>query len=479
MTESIPIDVSSKIISNSKPPLPAAPKPDAKPPAGDKPAEPPPVPGSKTFLGWVARSISRKQLTIVLAAVCSLAAGVFAVRLLGPQEQPPAESAAAPLLSDPMAAEPVVPPRTGPTLTLEQTKPAELIPPASLPMPPAPSSAGTIPPPSGLDALPAIPSLPGSSPALLASSGGPASPLSPLAPAATPPSSPPAIPSPESLVPAVLPAGGTNNNPPSPPSSSSLPMIPVTPPSGLPPAPAAGPLVPALPGTPAVTPPGTPEPKAPVTGRPPDSLVPPVDATPKLPAPPMELSPKPPAIPGPEGTRGGNEKLDFVKPAESTAPTAAATRAPTTSYDVDIYHPRSGDTWESISREYFNDTRYAAVLRAYNQNRALAPGREIDVPPIHVLRRMAPQPAPITGAPPGRVTPASGTDPWNAAGGTVGGAKTYRIPQGDGMSLPAVAKLVLGNDQRWRELYDLNPDVNPSKVSAGTELKLPADARVQ
>ena len=47
------------------------------------------------------------------------------------------------------------------------------------------------------------------------------------------------------------------------------------------------------------------------------------------------------------------------------------------------------------------------------------------------------------------------------------------------MSLPAVAKLVLGNDQRWRELYDLNPDVNPSKVSAGTELKLPADARVQ
>ena len=68
---------------------------------------------------------------------------------------------------------------------------------------------------------------------------------------------------------------------------------------------------------------------------------------------------------------------------------------------------------------------------------------------------------------------------WNAAGvGTVS-ARTYRVPPGDGMSLPAVAKLVLGNDQRWRELYDLNPDVNPSKVTAGTELKLPADARVQ
>ena len=117
------------------------------------------------------------------------------------------------------------------------------------------------------------------------------------------------------------------------------------------------------------------------------------------------------------------------------------------------------------------------MLRAYNQNRALTPGRDVDVPPLHVLRRMAPQPAPIAVRAPGRVTPASGTDPWNAAGG--GSAKTYRVPPGDGMSLPAVAKLVLGNDQRLAELYHLNPDVNPSKVSAGTELKVPADARVQ
>jgi hypothetical protein len=87
-------------------------------------------------------------------------------------------------------------------------------------------------------------------------------------------------------------------------------------------------------------------------------------------------------------------------------------------------------------------------------------------------------PPPVAGTPATRTAPPQG-DPWNAAGiGTVS-ARTYRVPPGDGMSLPAVAKLVLGNDQRWRELYDLNPDVNPSKVTAGTELKLPADARVQ
>jgi hypothetical protein len=36
----------------------------------------------------------------------------------------------------------------------------------------------------------------------------------------------------------------------------------------------------------------------------------------------------------------------------------------------------------------------------------------------------------------------------------------------------------LGNEQRWIEIYDLNPDVNASRVPAGTELRLPADARL-
>jgi hypothetical protein len=210
--------------------------------------------------------------------------------------------------------------------------------------------------------------------------------------------------------------------------------------------------------------------------KPPETLVPSVETAPKLPAPPVELSPKLPATPGSDGARTGGEKIEFVKPAESTTP-AASTRPPTTSYDVDIYHPKANDTWESISRDYYSDPKFAAALRSYNQNRALTPGREVDVPPLHVLRRSVPPP-PVAGSAPSRATPPGG-DPWNAAGvGTVS-ARTYRVPPGDGMSLPAVAKLVLGNDQRWRELYDLNPDVNPSKVSAGTELKLPADARVQ
>jgi hypothetical protein len=487
MTEAIPIDVSGKVISNTKPAAPAAlgaGKPPDKPkgPDSNKPGDgPPPAPGSKTFLGWIASGFSRKQLGILLAAVCSLAAGILAVRLIWPEEEPPSATTA--LVTEAQPATPVVPPRTGPTITLEPPKPAEFIPPASLPMPSAAvaPSAGNIAPPSGLDTLPAIP-VAGSSPSAATASAGPLAPLSPTSPGSTPRSTLPAIPAPESLVPAVVPASGTDK--PVSPSSGSLPMIPSTP-SGTLPASPSSPLLPSLPGTPSIGPSGASEPKppAPITGlppKPPESLAPSVEASPKLPAQPAEFSPKLPAGPGSEGARPGGEKLEFVKPAESGSATpAAATRPPTTSYDVDIYHPKANDSWESISREYFSDTRYAGALRAYNQNRALTPGREVDVPPLHVLKRWTPQPAPVAGSPPGRVTPAAGTDPWNAAGSAAGGAKTYRIPQGDGMSLPAVAKLVLGNDQRWRELYDLNPEVNPSKVTAGTELKLPADSRVQ
>ena len=46
------------------------------------------------------------------------------------------------------------------------------------------------------------------------------------------------------------------------------------------------------------------------------------------------------------------------------------------------------------------------------------------------------------------------------------------------MTLKTVARQVLGSDQRWGELYELNPQVNASEVlPAGTELRLPAGAR--
>ena len=46
------------------------------------------------------------------------------------------------------------------------------------------------------------------------------------------------------------------------------------------------------------------------------------------------------------------------------------------------------------------------------------------------------------------------------------------------MTMKAVAKLTLGNEQRWGDIYDLNSHLRPDNLPAGTELKLPADARI-
>ena len=44
--------------------------------------------------------------------------------------------------------------------------------------------------------------------------------------------------------------------------------------------------------------------------------------------------------------------------------------------------------------------------------------------------------------------------------------------------VPAATRLLLGNERRWQDIYDLNPHLRPDQVlPAGTELRVPADAR--
>jgi hypothetical protein len=42
-----------------------------------------------------------------------------------------------------------------------------------------------------------------------------------------------------------------------------------------------------------------------------------------------------------------------------------------------------------------------------------------------------------------------------------------------------IAKTLLGSEQRWQEIYNLNPQItNPNNIPAGTEVRMPADARM-
>lgn len=191
------------------------------------------------------------------------------------------------------------------------------------------------------------------------------------------------------------------------------------------------------------------------------------------------------------GTNGTGSTFNLTKPASpSVTQTTAIERTPTTSYDVDIYSPKQGDTWEAISQEYYNDKRYAAALRAANNNASLTSGGSVDIPPLFILKQKfqnglgastsIPSPPP---SPPPSSSPQGSTPNWAPSNPTTPatqstGTKIYRVPAG-GTTLPAIAKAFLGNEQRWTELYNLNPQVTaPNAVPAGMDIKLPADAKV-
>jgi hypothetical protein len=167
-----------------------------------------------------------------------------------------------------------------------------------------------------------------------------------------------------------------------------------------------------------------------------------------------------------------------------------ATSTPKTDFDVDLYDPKRGDSYETISQEYYNDRRFAKALEAFNRNQPLQGGRMVEVPPIHILKKRFPGQAggaaPVGGS---GAPPASSGPNWAAVGGTsdpvparATSTNTARgvfvVPQG-GMTLKAIAREALGSEQRWSDLWDLNRQLTDvaQVLPAGTEVKLPPNAR--
>jgi len=493
-------------------PKPAAPKPDA---AAAKPFG---------LLGALT-SFSRKQAVGACVAALSLGAGVAVVKYSTPaapekaaEKQPPPETAKAPPKADPPAV-PFGPPGVGPSSPgvsmlpfnsqlpagpapiVPSTAPTAMPLPATLPAPVVTPEFGPSPPsfaPRVLpDVAPVVPPLPAVPPLTPADyrnppSGYPAPPVVPAVPPATLP------PLPLVVVPISGIDGKTVPPPAAPQAPAALPQPPGLPAApakvDLPPlpsvAPSALPAAPLLPSAPSVVPPTAPAvvptlPTAPpqVPTAPAVAPVPPatVFGPPVTPRPPAVVPDLPAALPTPPGFSPAPAlpptppALVPTPPAFTPTPPAlvptvtpaAGVRAPQTSFDVDMHEPRAGDTYESISKSFYNDARYGGALAAYNQSRPLTAGRAVDVPPVHVLRQRHGQ---LVGG-----TTAAATDPTPTFRP---GGKRYVVPAG-GMSLGTVAQRTLGSQARWREIYDLNPGVaSPELVAAGTDLRLPPDATV-
>jgi hypothetical protein len=402
---------------------------------------------------------------------------------------------------------------------------------AAAPVSPALGLPGTtqLPPPVGVASnvpavAPAFPDLALSSPGSMK-----------VEPAATPPLAPtitqvgglqtpkPTEPSPTPVVPVTPPAGPVVPvTPPAGPAMTlpqpTLPAVPVqgTPPSPTPPS-AASPTSPNLPAisspnVPAVPPPTDLNPRPPTT-----PVFPGLNPSPTPPAvavqPPPVVPPTPPGVQPPQpltqapvlsesparqnaqsGNRGSAEApvapvqrgTPSVVPASASGASASATpqRPPSTSYDVDVYEAKASDTWESISQEFYNNKSYAAALRTYNRQTAATPSGNVDIPPIYILKQKYQAPTkPVSvntqQTPPASPPPTASWGPSTATtpAGTPPDARVYRAPAG-GASMRAIARTTLGSDGRWMEIYNMNPKLRPDFVPEGTEVLLPADARL-
>lgn len=148
------------------------------------------------------------------------------------------------------------------------------------------------------------------------------------------------------------------------------------------------------------------------------------------------------------------------------------------------YAVKESDTLSDIARETYGDEKYwKAILEA---NPGLEPnrlfvGKKLILPPKEAVlagKARPATPAPAATTPTGKASTVAGER--LAAGKPTGPARsaraTYRVGSGD--TLIRIARDVLKNEDRWREIWELNKDRLKSAdiLPVGFELKLPEGA---
>jgi hypothetical protein len=195
-------------------------------------------------------------------------------------------------------------------------------------------------------------------------------------------------------------------------------------------------------------------------------------------------------------------------PSESR-PTGAGVAPRVTSFEYETVDTQTTDTFAAFSKRYYGSEKYAAALQQFNREHPFAtdeikrdppqlgPGQRVHIPvSADILeKRYA---AMIQGLPSAggestrgvtlatpvasgqaeskttrsesRVVPASAWDNPTPS------ARTYKVQAG-GETLYEIARNALGDSTRWREIYHLNPEVDPGfPVPPGKELRLPVAA---
>lgn len=411
-----------------------------------------------------------------------------------PPDPPPLDPVARPEAgSQPATTAPVV--ETASPVPLPMVEPP---PPGAIPVSPGvtPPSAAPSPTTSGAEP-PAVP-LHDPIPERPATASPPSAPVplpTPAAPAASPEVAPPPLQPEHRPVPA---APGEDNRSMAPPAEGRAivpgsvevqpPLPPTPPPAGTAPGanlgqpvipPAVTPPAPARTGDPAPSPPIRPIPGASEPARRTGGNVTPMGPDPLVQA--RATAPVGTPIGAPVPAVPGSP----VRPLIGTVPQVE-------SFDEEEYRARVGDTFQSISMQFYRTDKYAQALLLFNRSHPLAseairqdppalrPGQAVYVPPGGILERRHGTAVPeLTPLPP---TGAPRTDrPLYAPteGTAAAGSATYRV-QGIGESWWEIARKTLRGGERWYEIQRLNPEHRAElPVPGGTLLRLPPEAVVE
>lgn len=148
-----------------------------------------------------------------------------------------------------------------------------------------------------------------------------------------------------------------------------------------------------------------------------------------------------------------------------------------------VYTVQPGDTLTKIADALYGDPNLWVRIRDANPELknpdVLRLGQTLKLPPKEgpVRQPIEDKPAEAKPAAPiaDRRTAGGGANPTRrAATQPAAGRATYVVERGD--TLTSIAREVLRDASRWREIYELNRDklASPDVVPAGTELRLPA-----